>query len=80
MATATSPIFQEWSRYQWASIYPHPDDDEVARWNLVQWVGDQGDGTAGRRLDPVAMPADHSGLCGFGHNPSGTHWADGYSH
>lgn len=78
MATRTPPHFQEWNRYQWASSRPRLEDDQVLRWNLVQWVGDRSGGSGPRRRDPVEMPADHSGLCGFGHNPSGTHWADGY--
>lgn len=79
MTIKTRRDYREWSRYQWAGVHPSPAEPAVARWNLVEWVGE----TGGRRptlVTPAEMPAGDGGFSGFGHNPGGTHWAEGYRH
>lgn len=80
MNAQTHTSYREWSRYQWAGVYPIPADPEAPRWNLIEWVGDQGQGPAGPAIDPADALKSDSGFSGFGHNPSGNHWAEGYSH
>ncbi len=79
-ATPHTP-YHEWSRYQWASVDPLPDEPEVPQWNLSQWPGDQGSGHATARPDPAVMATDQAGYSGFAHNPGGgSRWALGYTH
>jgi len=78
MATSTSRGYREWSRYQWSSLDPVPDERDVHRWTLTEWVGDDGHGAASRPISPTEMPQSDAGFSGFGHNPSGNRWAEGY--
>lgn len=76
--TARLPTpYREWSRYQWAGVHPVPDEPDVPRWNLAEWVGDQGTGRPPRMVDPADMPEGEGGFSGFRHNPGGgRRWAD----
>ena len=80
MAITTHQGYQEWSRYQWAGVQPPAAEPDVTRWNLIEWVGDTGGRTPPLPVTPAEMPAGDGGFSGFGHNPGGTHWADGYRH
>lgn len=80
MTAINSTPYREWTRYQWAGVQPIPVEPDAPHWNLTQWVGDLGPGPIARRTNPVDMPEGASGFSGFRHNPSATHWADGYRH
>jgi hypothetical protein len=70
MTTRTTSEVETWDRRQWASSDEVRRAPSVAHWSLWEWVGE---------LPPTSMtqPGDGgSGLSGFGHNPSGQHWAD----
>ena len=65
----TQHVYHEWSRYQWASTDPIPDEGDVPRWHLAQWPGDQGTMRSPVRQDPARMAASQTGISGFAHNP-----------
>ena len=76
----TQHVYHEWSRYQWASTDPIPDEGDVPRWHLAQWPGDQGTMRSPVRQDPARMAASQTGISGFAHNPGGgSRWAEGYA-
>lgn len=79
MTTSRELNYREWGRYQWASVDPLPVEPDVPRWNLVEWVGDQGGGKSVRQIDPADMSEGGAGFSGFRHNPGGgDRWAEGY--
>jgi hypothetical protein len=81
MTATTVRPYREWSRYEWASVRPEPDERDVPRWNLAAWVGDQGRGATTRPIPPADAPPSEAGFSGFGHNPGGgSRWAEGYRH
>ena len=80
VTTMRAHAYREWSRYQWASIDPAPDEHSVPRWNLVEWVGDQGVGVPAHPVAPDEMSEGDAGPSGYRHNPGGNHWAEGYHH
>ena len=64
-----------WSRYQWASVFPIPDEPDEPAWDLSQWPGDQGSGRVPRRVERCNLDTA-GGFSGFGHNPGGgRRWA-----
>jgi hypothetical protein len=70
MATVDDAPLDRWDRRQWAS-----DSMTIApaatapRWSLWQWVGKKPRVTC-------ELGSGDGGLSGFGHNPSGQHWAE----
>lgn len=81
MTTPRDHSYREWGRYQWASVAPAPEEQDVSRWNLVEWVGDQGGGSPARSIAPADMSEGDAGFSGFRHNPGGgSRWAEGYNH
>lgn len=82
MSVKTHQSYREWSRYQWASeTDPTPAEPDVPRWNLVEWVGDQGGARPHQPLQAADMFEGDTALSGFRHNPGGgSRWAEGYRH
>lgn len=79
MTAKTPDTYHEWSRYQWAGVYPAPVEPDDPRWNLIEWVGDTGRGRPARQTDPADMLEGDAGFSGFRHNPGGgCRWAEGY--
>lgn len=59
-----------WDRRQWADgSTAIPPAETGPRWSLWQWVGQ-------RPSERERLGVGDSALSGFGHNPSGQHWAE----
>ena len=80
MTTVTTHQHREWTGYDWASVHPVQVEPDVPRWSAIQWVGDQGRGAPSRPTTQAEAPHGEAGFSGFGHNPGGNHWAEGYQH
>lgn len=68
---ATKPA-SDWDSTEWASIERTDQAQEVSKWTFWQWAG------VTPRNDQAAYGRGESALSGWGHNPSGNHWAQGY--
>jgi hypothetical protein len=70
MNTRESIVTNDWDRREWASSPRATSIGASPRWTLWEWASVQRPRTAG---DPGVGA---SALSGFGHNPSGQHWAE----
>lgn len=81
------PVQRAWTCYQWVgeqSAHPYTSspfddaDDDVASWNLCQWVGQRPDGGRMAPWTPDPVLDTSGGFSGFGHADSGgQRWALG---
>jgi hypothetical protein len=70
MTTEATALTTDWDAAEWANTDRPAPARDVTKWSLWQWVGTP---------RPEGAPIDgrgDSGFSGFGHNPSGQHWAE----
>ena len=74
MSAMNDDLCCEWSRYQWAGVYPIPDEDEPLRWSADEWVGDLGDSARHESVAVFCPWETAGGFSGFGCRGSVARW------